>query len=56
MEEEKEKAEKAKNELEENISNSAITSKIVTSSTKKDSPFSAELQEQFNEAFKNVFK
>jgi len=56
MEEEKKAAEKAKNELEENIANSVVTTKATTSTTKKDSPFSAELQEKFNEAFKNVFK
>lgn len=56
MEEEKKAAEKAKNELEENIANSVVTTKTTTSTTKNDSPFSAELQEKFNEAFKNVFK
>lgn len=53
MEEEKKDVEKAKNELEDNISNSASYAKGGTE-TKSSGIFSKELQDKFNEAFKNA--
>jgi DNA repair exonuclease SbcCD ATPase subunit len=53
MEEEKKKAESAKNELEAEISNSASYAKGGTES-KSSGIFSKDLQDKFNEAFKNA--
>lgn len=53
IEEEKKEVEKAKNELEANISNSASYAKAGTE-VKSSSIFSKELQDKFNEAFKNA--
>lgn len=53
MEDEKKKAESAKNELEANISNSASYAKGGTD-TKSSGIFSKEMEDKFNEAFKNA--